>query len=241
MAVPRSVSAIVAGYAPEYMTEALAETETGTIASVATEQVLSLRADVIALGPGLGRGNEVSAFVRNVLERAETPCVLDADALNVFDGDSGALMGREGRDVIITPHPGEMARLVGCSVDDVQANRVGIARDFAVSHRLYVVLKGYRSLVATPDGKLFVNPTGSPGMATGGTGDVLTGMLAASLAQLLDAEAACRLAVYLHGAAGELADADQGEVAMTATDLVDHISDAILELTARRRVVQKDE
>jgi ADP-dependent NAD(P)H-hydrate dehydratase / NAD(P)H-hydrate epimerase len=241
VAVPRSVAAIVAGYAPEYMTEALQETESGTVTSLATEQALAVSADVIALGPGLGGGHEVSAFVRNVLEKAETPCVLDADALNVFGGDSGALVGREGRDVIITPHPGEMARLVGCTVDDVQADRVGIARDFAASHRLYVVLKGYRSLVATPDGKLFINPTGSPGMATGGTGDVLTGILAATLAQLLDAEAACRLAVYLHGAAGELADADQGEVAMTAMDLVDHISDAILELTARRRVVQKEE
>ena len=132
-----------------------------------------------------------------------------------------------------------MARLVGCTVEDVQADRMGIARDFASAHKVYVVLKGYRTLIATPDGKIFVNPTGSPGMATGGTGDVLAGMLAAWLAQLLDAEAACRLAVYLHGAAGELADADEGEVSMTAGDLADHIGDAILELTARRRVVQK--
>ena len=167
--------------------------------------------------------------------------MLDADALNAFGDDPAALVGRDGRDIIITPHPGEMARLVGCTVDDVQANRMGIARDFSMSHKLYVVLKGYRTLIATPDGKVFVNPTGSPGMATGGTGDVLAGMLAACVAQLLDAEAACRLAVYLHGAAGELADADQGEVSMTATDLVDHISDAVLELTARRRVVQKQQ
>jgi NAD(P)H-hydrate repair Nnr-like enzyme with NAD(P)H-hydrate dehydratase domain len=101
------------------------------------------------------------------------------------------------------------------------------------------VLKGYRTIIATPDGKVFVNPTGSPGMATGGTGDVLSGMLGAWLGQLLDAEAACRLAIYLHGAAGELADADQGEVSMTASDLAQHISDAVLELSARRRVVQQ--
>jgi ADP-dependent NAD(P)H-hydrate dehydratase / NAD(P)H-hydrate epimerase len=166
--------------------------------------------------------------------------VLDADALNAFADDPAALVGREGRDVIITPHPGEMARLVGCTIDDVQADRMGIARDFATAHKVYVVLKGYRTLIATPDGKVFVNPTGSPGMASGGTGDVLTGMLAAWLAQLLDAEAACRLAVYLHGAAGELADADQGEVSMTAVDLVQQISEAVLELTAKRRVVQKE-
>jgi ADP-dependent NAD(P)H-hydrate dehydratase / NAD(P)H-hydrate epimerase len=134
-----------------------------------------------------------------------------------------------------------MARLVGCTIDDVQADRMGIARDFATAHKLYVVLKGYRTLIATPDGTIYVNPTGSPGMATGGTGDVLTGMLAAWLGQLLDADAACRLAVYVHGAAGELADADQGEVSMTASDLVHHISDAVLEMSARRRVVQKEE
>ena len=145
--------------------------------------------------------------------------------------------GREGRDIIITPHPGEMARLVGCSAEDVQANRLGIASDFAQRHQVYVVLKGYRTLIATPAGPVFVNPTGSPGMATGGTGDVLAGMLAAWMAQLLDAEAACRVAVYLHGAAGELADADTGEVSMTAGDVVEHIGDAILELTARKRVV----
>ena len=129
----------------------------------------------------------------------------------------------------------------GCGVDDVQADRMGIARDFAARHRLHVVLKGYRTLIATPDGKVFVNPTGTPGMATGGTGDVLAGMLAAWLGQVLDVEAASRLAVYLHGAAGELADADEGEVSMTAGDLANHIGDAILELTARRRVVQKSE
>jgi NAD(P)H-hydrate epimerase len=223
------------------MTEALEETAEGTVDEAAAEHVLALDADVIAAGPGLGRGPAVTAFVRELLEGSETPLVLDADALNAFAEEPASLVGRDGRDVIITPHPGEMARLVGCSVDDVQSDRVGIARDFAASHRVYVILKGYRTLIATPDGKLFVNPTGSPGMATGGTGDVLTGMLAAWLAQLLDAEAACRLSVYLHGAAGELADADHGEVSMTATDLVDHISDAVLELTARRRVVQKNE
>jgi NAD(P)H-hydrate epimerase len=241
VAAPASVLPVIAAYAPEYMTEALEETAEGTVDEAAAEHVLALDADVIAAGPGLGRGPAVTAFVRELLEGSETPLVLDADALNAFAEEPASLVGRDGRDVIITPHPGEMARLVGCSVDDVQSDRVGIARDFAASHRVYVILKGYRTLIATPDGKLFVNPTGSPGMATGGTGDVLTGMLAAWLAQLLDAEAACRLSVYLHGAAGELADADHGEVSMTATDLVDHISDAVLELTARRRVVQKNE
>jgi NAD(P)H-hydrate epimerase len=240
IATPRSVLPIVAAHAPEYMTEPLEETVDGTVHFAAAEIVLGLAADVIAVGPGLGRGEGVATFVRELLDKTETPIVLDADALNAFADDPPALVGREGRDVIITPHPGEMARLVGCTIDDVQADRMGIARDFATSHKLYVVLKGYRTLIATPDGKVFVNPTGSPGMASGGTGDVLTGMLGAWLAQLLDAEAACRLAVYLHGAAGELADADQGEVSMTAVDLVQQIPEAVLELTAKRRVVQKE-
>jgi len=134
-----------------------------------------------------------------------------ADGLNAFSGEPERLAGREGRDVIITPHPGEMARLVGMSTDEVQSSRLEIARNFAAAHHLYVVLKGHRTLIATPDEKVFINSTGNPGMATGGTGDVLTGMIAGWLAQLLDAEAACKLAVYLHGMAGDLAEADEGE------------------------------
>jgi NAD(P)H-hydrate epimerase len=221
------------------MTEGLDETPEGMVAHSAVDKVLAIDADAVVAGPGLGQSESVRTFVRNLLDRCEGPLVLDADALNAFANEPAALVGREGRDLIITPHPGEMARLVGCTVDDLQADRIGIARDFARRHKLYVVLKGYRTLVVTPDEKVFVNPTGSPAMATGGTGDVLAGMLASLLAQLLDAEAACKLAVYLHGSAGELADADSGEVSMTAGDLVDHIGDAILEVTARRRVAHK--
>ena len=141
-------------------------------------------------------------------------------------------MGPEGRDVIITPHPGELARLVGVTTADVQANRIEIAQNFAETHQLYVVLKGHRSIIATPEGKVFVNPTGNAGMATGGMGDLLTGMIAAWLAQLLDAEAACKLAVYLHGMAGDLAEATEGEVALTPSDVLAQLGDAVLELTA---------
>ncbi len=239
IATPRSCMPIVAAHAPDYMTEALEETLDGTVDFAAAEYVLALTADVVAVGPGLGRGEAVTTFMRELLERSEAPLVFDADALNAFADEPSALVGRDGRDLIITPHPGEMARLVGCTVDDVQADRIGIARDFASAHKVYVVLKGYRTLIATPDAKIFINPTGSPGMATGGTGDVLAGMLAAWVAQLLDAEAACKIATYLHGAAGELADADEGEVSMTALDLATHIGDAVLELTARRRVVHR--
>jgi ADP-dependent NAD(P)H-hydrate dehydratase / NAD(P)H-hydrate epimerase len=239
VAAPRSGQPIIAAHSTEYMTEGLDETPEGTVHYSAIEDVLGIDADVIVAGPGLGRGEGVTTFVRELLDKCEGPLVLDADALNAFADEPALLLGREGRDLIITPHPGEMARLVGCTVEDLQADRLGIATDFAKRHKLYLVLKGYRTLVVTPDEKIFVNPTGCPGMATGGTGDVLAGMIGAWLAQLLDAEAACKLAVYLHGSAGELADADNGEVSMTAGDLVDHIGDAILEVTARRRVVNK--
>ena len=239
VASPRSCQPIIAAHAAEYMTEGLDETPDGTVDFAAAAAVLGIDADVIVAGPGLGRGEGVTTFVRELLDKYDGPLVLDADALNAFADEPSLLVGREGRDLIITPHPGEMARLVGCRVEDLQADRIGMTTDFAKRHKLYVVLKGYRTLVVTPDAKVFVNPTGCAGMATGGTGDVLAGMLAAWLAQLLDAEAACRLAVYLHGSAGELADADHGEVSMTASDLVDHIGDAILELTARRRVATK--
>jgi NAD(P)H-hydrate epimerase len=230
VATPGSCVPIVASMAPEFMTEPLAETEEGTIAPGALDTVLALRHDVIACGPGLGRGPASGEFVRGLLERADVPLVLDADAITVLADEPGPLMGREERDVIITPHPGEMARLVGSSVEEVQANRIQVATDFATTHHVYVVLKGHRTLIATPEGHVFINPTGNAGMATGGTGDVLTGMIAAWLGQVLDAEAACRLAVFLHGTAGDLAEAEEGQVAMTATDLLAHLGDALKQL-----------
>jgi NAD(P)H-hydrate epimerase len=158
--------------------------------------------------------------------------VLDADGLNAFADEPGSLQGREGLDLILTPHPGEMARLTGTNVHDVQANRIELARTFATTHQVTVVLKGHRTLIALPTGAVYVNPTGNPGMATGGMGDVLTGMIAAWIAQLLDTEAACTLAVYLHGLAGDLAEADEGEIALIARDVVDRLGDAVLELVA---------
>jgi NAD(P)H-hydrate epimerase len=234
VATPASCQAVVAAMAPEYMTEAL-DDRTGGLDPADVDRVIEMARDVVAIGPGLGQAPGTAAFVRELVDQAAMPLVVDADALNAFAGDPDRLTGREGRNLVITPHPGEMARLVGMSSDEVQANRLDVARHFAAAHRVYVVLKGHRTLVATPGGTVFINPTGNPGMATGGTGDVLTGMIAAWLAQLLDAEAACKLAVYLHGMAGDLAEAREGEASMTAGDLAGHIGAAVLELTGRRR------
>jgi NAD(P)H-hydrate epimerase len=236
IATPRSCVPVLAALAPEYMTEPLEETAAGTVDFASLDRVLEIKADVIALGPGLGRDPATTAFVHGLVERAGVPLVLDADALNAFADDPGHLMGRDGVDVIITPHPGEMARLLNTSIEAVQHDRLNVARDFAAAHRVHVVLKGHRTLVAGPDNRAFVNLTGNAGMATGGTGDLLTGMIAAWFAQLLDAEAACKLAVYLHGTAGDLAEADEGEVALVAGDVAARLGDAVLELTARRRI-----
>ena len=232
VATPASCLPIVASMAPEFMTEALEEGKSGIVAASAIDRVLELQHDVIACGPGLGRAPSVAEFVLALLDRATVPLVLDADALTVLADDPARLVGREDRDVIITPHPGEMARLIGSSIDEVQANRIEVAANFAATHRVYTVLKGHRTIIATPEGHIFINPTGNAGMATGGAGDVLTGMIAAWLGQLLDAEAACRLAVFLHGAAGDLAEAGEGQVGMTATDLVAHLGEALKQLTA---------
>ena len=226
---------MVAALGAEYMTEGLDEDAAGTVAASALPAVLAHPATVIAAGPGLGAGAGVAAIVEGLVARAGRPLVLDADALNAFAGRPDRLRARAGQSIVITPHPGEMARLLGVATADVQARRVDAARDLARTAGLFVVLKGHRTVIATPSGRVHVNPTGNPGMATGGTGDVLTGMIAGWLAQLGDAEKACLLAVYLHGAAGDLAAADEGEVSMIAGDLVGRIGGAVLDLTARGR------
>jgi NAD(P)H-hydrate epimerase len=240
IATPASCQPIVAAMAPEYMTIPLAEGPDGSLSLADLDALLDGAFDVTAVGPGIGTAPDTARFVHALLERTGGPLVLDADALNAFALEPDRLVGGEGRDVIITPHPGEFARLAGVTTSEVQANRVELARTFASTHHVYVILKGHRTVIATPDEHVFINPTGNPGMASGGMGDVLTGIVSAWVGQLLDAEAACKLGVYLHGAAGDLAEASEGEVALTASDVIGHLGDAILELTARKKIVRKD-
>jgi ADP-dependent NAD(P)H-hydrate dehydratase / NAD(P)H-hydrate epimerase len=232
IATPRSILATVAGFHPEVMTEPLAETSEGTISLEALETVetLSEKKSVLAIGPGISRNHETSEFVRTLVKRGSVgdgiSIVLDADALNAFENVSDKLNGK-GRTLVITPHPGEMSRLTGLTIAEVQANRLDVARRFSSEHQLIVVLKGHRTLVASPDGTVWVNPTGNPGMATGGTGDILTGMVAGMLAQHphqpLEAAA---LTVYLHGLAGDIAARSIGEGSLVATDLVRYLPEA---------------
>jgi NAD(P)H-hydrate epimerase len=231
VATPASSVPIVASLGAEYMTLPLDEAADGTVAASALDRILAFAADVIAIGPGLGRTASAAAVVHGLVERSSVPLVLDADALIAFARNADGLAGRDGVDIVITPHPGEMAALTDRSIDDVQANRLEVARTFASAHHVHVILKGHRTLVASPDGAVAINTTGNPGMATAGAGDVLTGMTAAWLGQLGDAASAAQLAVYLHGLAGDLAVVDRGEVALVAGDLIGRLGAAVLDLT----------
>jgi len=237
VATPKSVLATVAAFHAEVMTEPLAETEQGTISLRAIGSGLDALLEygtLIAIGPGISRNSETAEFVRTIVERRDKSIVVDADGLNAFEGAAGKLNGR-GRTLVITPHPGEMSRLTGLSIAEIQANRLEVARNLAREHELIVVLKGHRTLIAAPDGTVWVNPTGNPGMATGGTGDILTGMVAGLIAQhpqhALEATA---LAVYLHGLAGDLASESVGENSLVATDLVRFLPQAF-EQTRNRK------
>jgi ADP-dependent NAD(P)H-hydrate dehydratase / NAD(P)H-hydrate epimerase len=228
VATPKSALATVAGFHPELMTEPLPETDSGTISTSALDRIEASAKGktVLAIGPGISRESKTSALVRSLIAKLQVPIVLDADGLNAFEGCADELNGR-GRTLVITPHPGEMARLAGSTIPDVQKDRLGVARKFAREHELIVVLKGHRTLVVQPDGEAWVNPTGNPGMATGGTGDILTGMVAGMIAQNpKDVFRAVLAAVYLHGFAGDVAREKVGEHSLVATDLLQGLPQA---------------
>jgi len=230
IATPKSILPTVAGFYPEVMTEPLEETEVGSISMRAMGyghiDALVKGKDVLAVGPGISRHKETSEFIRKVVEKFSAPMVLDADGLNAFEGCNEKLNGKE-RMLVLTPHPGEMARLTGLTIPQIQADRIGIARRFAVEHHVILVLKGHRTLVAEPSGLVWVNTNGNPGMATGGTGDILTGMIAGLMAQYpVRCLRAVLAAVYLHGLAGDVAREVNGEHSLTATDLLRALPEA---------------
>jgi NAD(P)H-hydrate epimerase len=233
--------AIVAAARPELMTEPLRVGADGGLAEQALDHALELARgrDAVVIGPGLGQARGTRAFVRQFVARCPVPLVLDADALNAFGaGDEAPALAalRGSRPTVLTPHPGEMARLLGTSARQVQARRLGAARELAAATGALVVLKGHRSLVAGPDGLTAVNPTGNPGMATGGTGDVLAGITGALLARGGDAWTAATAATYAHGRAGDVAAARLGQEGMVAGDLLDALPHVLrgLEVAHRR-------
>ena len=247
VATAKSMLTTVAGFHPELMTEPLAETAEGTIALTAQRAIeqLAEKKTVLAIGPGISRNEETAEVVRRIVDEARTAVVLDADGLNAFEGKAEALNRRDRGDnagdvekshrrtLVLTPHPGEMSRLTGMSTAAIQRDRVNVARNFAQEHGLILVLKGDRTIVAGPDGEAWVNPTGNPGMATGGTGDILTGIVAGFLAQFPKRPfEAVIAAVYLHGLAGDVACEGSGEQALVATDLIKALPKAIRRVRA---------
>ena len=219
-----SAIAEIASHAPELMTEPLAETPMGSIALNAELDAIVEGKTVVAMGPGLGRHPDIPMLVAGAVESLPQAMVLDADAL------SPQIAGSAGRVRVLTPHPGEMARLAGRSTAEVQADRVGTARAFAQSHSVTLVLKGQRTLIAFPDGRVWINPTGTPALGTGGSGDILTGLISGFLAQFSQQpDEAVAAAVYLHGLAGEIGARALGEKSLIASDILKYLPDAISE------------
>ena len=239
VAAPESAVSVIASEAPEFMTAAMPETGQGTLSLKALEgdrfDKLVEGKTVLAVGPGLTTEPETAEVVRRIVEKYDLPLVLDADGLNAFSIGKDEVADKlkaKGRTRVLTPHPGEMGRLCGVGSTEVQSRRVEVARAFASKNQLHVILKGFRTLTAAPDGQVWVNGSGNPGMATGGAGDVLTGIVAGMLARysgqpVTEVVAA---AVYLHGAAGDAAAENVGQEALIASDILNHVPEALLRI-----------
>jgi NAD(P)H-hydrate epimerase len=234
VAVPDAVVGIVAASNPCYMTVPLPADVAGRLARIAQPRLLELveAASAVVVGPGLGQSEEVADLVRALVAQTPVPLLLDADALNVL-GANPAILKKRSAPLLLTPHPGEFARLSGADARSIQADRTGKARAFAETFGGVLVLKGAGTVV-TDGRQVYVNTTGNPGMATGGSGDVLSGLLGALLAGGQEAFAAAVLGVYLHGKAGDLARDARGETSLIATDLVEYLPAAFKEHTQAR-------
>jgi NAD(P)H-hydrate epimerase len=228
VATAASQQPIVAGLLLESMTEVLPEIASGAIGvgAVAAVQALAAGRSAVALGPGLGVEAETQEAARQLIEGVARPMVADADALTALAGHLEILRRARGPRCL-TPHPGEMARLLGATVADVEGDRIECVRRFATTHGVHLVLKGAASVVGDPDGRVFLNPTGNPGMASGGMGDVLTGMVGALLARRADPGAALQAAVYVHGLAADVAVERLGQEALVASDVIEALPPAL--------------
>ncbi len=232
VACPESAVSAVSSHTAELMTEPLPETSSGEIARAAFDRIVELagKRTLVAIGPGIGTDGETRSTVVRLFQEIPEPMVIDADALNCLA--MGDWSGESGKLRVLTPHPGEMSRLTGRTIHEIQADRIAVARSFASSRRVIVVLKGERTLIGFPDGRVWINPTGSPAMATGGTGDILTGMVSGLMGQFTkDPDRAIAAAVYLHGLAGETAARHLTEQAVIATDLLQYLAEGIRAIT----------
>ena len=231
LGIPRSLNTICEIKLTEVITRPLPETEAATLGLEAEDEIMDWveQVDALAIGPGLAEHPETGALIRKLIMTVDKPMVIDADGLNVLDGDSSVL-GKRQFPTVITPHPGEMSRLLGISTSEVLKNRVGISRGTAVKHGVVVVLKCAGTIIAGPDGSVFVNPTGNSGMASAGVGDVLTGVIGSLISQKMACLDAAKAGVYLHGLAGDIAKTNKGEAALVAGDLLDSLPQAFMEV-----------
>ncbi len=231
---PASCLPIIARSMPELMTEPLAETLENTISEGALPRALDLLKDKDALmiGPGISTHPSTAQFLLKLIPRIKIPVVIDADGLNSLSAKPDLLRFLSAP-AVLTPHPGEFARLLGVSIEEVLDHRLELAPAFSKKHGVFLVLKGYRTLIATPDGRVFINPTGNPGMATAGSGDVLSGMIASEIIQEKDLPGAILAAVYLHGLAGDIAAAQLGEKFITAGNIISSLPRAFKEMGER--------
>jgi len=231
LGIPQSLnSAVIKIKFKEVMILPLKETKLGALSLSAFTQIKDFlkQVDVLVAGPGLGREAQTQNLVRKIISLTDKPVVIDADGLNALVGhlDLLRITHSAKRATILTPHPGEMARLLGVSVKKIQAARKEIAQKFSRDYKITLVLKGNRSIVSNSS-NLYINQTGNPGMATAGSGDVLSGMIAAFLTQGLDAFCAAKYAVYLHGLAGDLAAKEKTQISLIASDIIDKIPEAV--------------
>jgi hydroxyethylthiazole kinase-like uncharacterized protein yjeF len=221
LAIPKSLNSIMEVKLTEVMTEPLPETPKQTLSLRAFNTILRLceNKKAVVIGPGIGTYKETQSLILKLIKALDLPIILDADGLTSLATQPKSLLAAK-RPLILTPHPGEMARLIQSTVKEVQEDRIGVSKNFSQSHRIYLVLKGHRTLIATPKGEVFINPTGNPGMASGGTGDVLTGMIGGLICQGFDILPSLQMSVYLHGWAGDEVARELGEKSLIATDII---------------------
>ncbi|HHW49365.1 MAG TPA: NAD(P)H-hydrate dehydratase [Clostridiaceae bacterium] len=226
LGVPKTLAHLYGAGAIEAITLPLEDCSMGSLSSKCIGQVEKFMSgkDVIAVGPGLSVSDDIFEVMEYIISTSEAPLVLDADALNAVSRDV-SIFGKLKAEAVITPHPGEFSRLAGISIGDVQKNRIEVARDFARKWKVITVLKGSRTVVAGPDGTVYINTTGNPGMATAGAGDVLTGVIAALIGQGVKPLSAAAAGVYIHGLAGDLAALETGEISLVAGDIATHLPD----------------
>ncbi|MBM3212060.1 NAD(P)H-hydrate dehydratase [Candidatus Poribacteria bacterium] len=231
LGIPKSLNPIMEVKLTEVMTKPLPETEYMTLATNAKEEIMKNleNADILAIGPGLSRNSETASLIQILSKEVQIPKVIDADGLNALS-DNRSILKELAPKTILTPHPGEMARLLGSTILQVQSDRIGIAQSFAKENGVVLVLKGAPTVISDPQGNVFVNTTGNPGLASGGTGDVLTGAITGFLAQGLDAFDAAVLGVYVHGLAGDLAEMVYGNAGMLAQDVIHQLPKVIQKL-----------